>query len=181
MNAAKKQILADQIWEQKFEIGRSKRYHAHRMAWHHRIAFLFQFIELSATSSVLLGLIGERFQPYILGLGAIVTGLSLGHLSGKYLQWHAAKKEAFGELMKIIPDNEEEATPDLLHRIVVRREEIEKDDDVGFRCLDMVCYNEECRARGLYDRMVHLSLWQRYVGTIFPLDYNYDYQRQKTS
>lgn len=171
MNSTEKETLADKFWSQKFAIGRSKRYHAHRMAWHHRVAFLFQFIELFASSSILLGFVGEGKQRWFLGLGAIVSGLSLCQLSGKYLQWHAAKKEAFGELMKMIPEDEKEETPELLHSIVARREEIEKDDDVGFRCLDAVCHNEECDAHELEQEKVQLSWWQRYVGTIIPLGY----------
>lgn len=171
MNSTEKETLADKFWSQKFAIGRSKRYHAHRMAWHHRVAFLFQFIELFASSSILLGFVGEGKQRWFLGLGAIVSGLSLCQLSGKYLQWHAAKKEAFGELMKMIPEDEKEETPELLHSIVARREEIEKDDDVGFRCLDAVCHNEECDAHELEKEKVQLSWWQRYVGTIIPLGY----------
>lgn len=171
MHGMKRETLADKLWEQKFAICCSKRYHAHRMAWHQGMAYALQFVELCATSSVLLGLFGEKWRQAMLGLGAIVAGMSLVQLAGKHLQWHAAKKEAFGELMKRIPVDEEDGTEELLREIVARREEIEKDDDAGFRCLDVLCHNEECLAQGLEKFMKPLSFWQRYVGTILPLKY----------
>ena len=171
MNSSRRETVADKVWSQRFAISRSKWYHAHRMAWHQRIAYVLQFIELFATSSILLGLVGANAQRWVLGLAAIVTGMSLVQLSGKHFQWHAAKKEAFGELMKMIPEDEDLATPELLHKIVVRREEIEKDDDKGFPCLDIVCHNEECNKLGLMHDKIRLSWWRRNVGTILPLDY----------
>lgn len=171
MSDTKTKTVAEQINEQEFEISRSKRYHGHRMAWHQSMALFLQFVELCATSSVLLVPMSKILQQIILCVGFIVAGMSLVQLAGKRLQWHAAKKAAFGELMKRILTTEEEWTEKDVRDILVRREEIEKDDDAGFRCLDALCYNEECLARGRYNEKLPLSWWQRNVGTILPIDY----------
>ncbi len=171
MNTKKSRTVSERIWEQKFEISCSQRYHAHRMAWHQGMVFFLQFVELFTTFSVLLSFHGERWQRVMLWIGFIMGSMSLVQLANKHLQWHAAKKGAFGELMKAIPANEESGTEKVLQEIVARREEIEKDDTVGFRCLDVLCHNEECLARGLNNDIIHLSWWQRHVGLILPINF----------
>lgn len=171
MSDMETKTVAGRIMEQKFEISCSKRYHGHRMAWHQTIAFFLQLIELGVTSSVLLVSMGKICQQMILWCGFIVAGMSLVQLASKRFQWHAAKKAALGELMKCILANEGKWTEQDVRDILVRREEIEKDDDAGFRCLDALCYNEECLAQGRYNEILPVSWWQRNVGTILPIDY----------
>ncbi len=170
MNTKKSKTVAEKIWDQKFEISCSQRYHAYRMAWHQGMVLFLQFIELLMTFSVLLSFHGERWQRVVLWISFILGSMSLVQIANKHLEWHTAKKIAFGELMKTIPVNEESGTEKDLQAIVARREEIEKDDTVGFRCLDVLCYNEECLARGLNNKIIHLPWWRRYIGLILPLN-----------
>lgn len=164
-------MVDEKIQKLKFEIACSKRYHARRMAWHKEMLFFLQFVELFVASAGLLVPMSELWHRMILCLGFIVAGLSLVQVAGKNKQWHESKKAAFGELMKSILAKEGLWTEKDLRDILVRREEIEKDDDVGFRCLDIICYNEECIAEGLNKDVKPLSWWQRHVGKILPLDY----------
>ncbi len=171
MSDEKSKTPADIINGLKFEIACSKRYHAHRIAWHKKMLFFLQFVELCVTSTGLLIPMGEFWYRIILWLGFIVSGMSLVQVAGKNKQWHESKKVAFGELMKCILAKEGSWTDKDVQDIRIRREEIEKDDDVGFRCLDIICYNEECIAEGLNKDIKPLSWLQRHLGTILPLDY----------
>lgn len=168
-----KSEIAAELYRQQFSVGLSKRYHAHRIAFHRAVSIAAQSIEFFVSSSVLLSLLDDwpTLRTAALALAALVAGLSIAHGAAKRIEAHATKKAQFAELARRFPVDPEAGTEEELRAIRDRREEIEADDNLGFPCLDLICHNEECFSRGLESDMKPMTWAQRNLGAFVPLPY----------
>lgn len=166
--------IAQALYEQQFSADRSKRYHAHRLAFHRLASTTIQFIEFAVTSALLMQLLDgwPTARTTILAAAAILSGIAAYQGVSKRIESHAEKKARFGDLKKLFPADLEKGSEELLTAVVEAREDIEKDDSRGFPCLDVLTHNEECLARGLMAAIKPLSLFQRTIGcALLPLPY----------
>jgi hypothetical protein len=169
----KQEKIADALYEQQFAVDLSIRYHDHMVNTMISLSRFFEHIFFCVVGFF----VGFSFIVGILPVFTVVLVtmvIILLHLlksSLKSIRFHTNKRTLFLILNKTIPDDFLKCSETELTLIRNKRIDIEKDDTKSFPCLDILCHNEICIARGLIESVYPLTWTQRNIGRIIPLNY----------
>jgi len=140
------------------EIRYSIRVHFLHRRLYRRIRYLFGFIALAASSSVIVEAIAHRPRAvFVVGLVVAATGLL--DLLFDFAE-HAAQHGAWGQEFSDLLARQSALTVDELDSGIA---EIEGDAEIDVEALRTVAWNDTLKELGLEDKMRGENLWQKFV------------------
>ncbi len=163
--------MSDEQYGLLFDVRRSIRYLDRRRAFFNGLSRTNSFLTILLAGSVMIELAKDGGNPWWLVCIALVASLlSIADLVVGYAS--AAKqydelKRRFGELEIAIRTGD--SAEDTWRNHQRERLRIEQDEPPVFRALDLLCYQEICRADGMVDRAnaIKISWWQRQTRHLF--------------
>lgn len=166
--------IADKLYNLKFAVDVSSRYHAHRISTIKLISGCLETVELVASTSALVSTFywSTTVTRSILFLAMLSGGLTWLQRTAKAIEFHYNQKAKFAGVAVMFPADLEKGTEEQLGKIEHMRAEIETPDTNGFQCLDILCHNEECQARGQRGGIKPMTWFQQHIGTwLIPIRY----------
>lgn len=133
-----------------FDIPRSIRYHERRITFYERLHRTTDFLTILLAGVVLSELLGSPNYvalQVLAGLGAFFSAWDLVIGYARRADLHRSLRRRFSMLQADITGTDPNDS-NALASAERRRLQIEADEPQAYRALDMLCYNELCRATG---------------------------------
>ena len=166
--------LYREMYAQRFTAECSMRYHEHRAAFYQFALTGSQWLEAMLGASafcVLLAGIPVIIAKVITAAITAVSMLAIILKSSERLKHHMSQKARLGTLLQNFPADLKSATEREFKKLRDGQLEIQKDDGRILDCLNVICHNAQCVAKGRADAIHPLTRLQSTFGSWLPLRY----------
>ena len=164
----------DSVYTTLFGVRRSVRYHQRRRSFFEAASALSVWLQVISGSSVVVAVAASLpgGAMVLAGLAATLAGLNLAIGTHRKATVHAGLALRFAQLERdMVPHEErEEATEAEAVAFRQRRVEIEQDEPLKMRAIDLLCHNELVQSTYRHEPTYPIGRWQRWVGHIADVD-----------
>ena len=166
--------LHEEFYKLEFAVSRGIRYYTARAQFWLTLLKTVEIMGLVLNAGAFAFLFRDEFIAgrVVVAISSFLSVVTLCFQATSRWELNIAQKRRFHELLELFPVNKELESYELLKKIKDARNSIEKDDDTLFKCLSVLCHNEECDARDMPEAKHPLTWIQSHIGTIFPLKYS---------
>lgn len=165
--------LTKEFEDLKFAFTRSQIYYEKRATFWSAVSVTSQVAELLLSSSAFVAAV-SGFPSVIAAVtlvSSLIGVLALAFKSTSRMRRCFAQRNAFSDLMKMLPVDPADGTKELLREIRDKRLDVEKNDDPILECLDAICHNKACISIGL-EPEARLSWFESWFGRFLPIPYS---------
>ncbi len=164
--------LDETLWNLRFGVRRSVRYHRRRRGFYEAWHTLSSGLSVLLATSVVLSLLKQAGELTVATPAVIVAIVSTFDLivgTTRKAQTHADLGRRFAELEKAM-NSEPNPSPEQVADWRNSRLDIEADEPSQLRVVSVLSHNELCRAIGRDQEVYRVGLWRKAVGHFLNID-----------
>lgn len=164
--------IHDEFKRQNFAASRAIRYYTSRKTFWMTLLVIAELLGLILNASAFSFLfVNVTVGKIMVAVSCLLSLLIVCLQASRRCQKNLEQKTRFHEHLMLFPTDPSKETYELLKSIIDNRNTIEKDDDILFPCLSVICHNQACIARDIPEEIKNLTWVQSNIGRVFPISY----------